>query len=135
MKKRKKRNGKRIEKRKEGRGKGRKKLEEDKKKALDRIEPVSTDTLRGNSRYAYNSKGVIDHYSEGAWGEHWTYSYILSSNIPEPCCYRVSVVQLQLTFTVIEGFVKRLLHKQSDTPYIVQIIHHESSGTCKFLQT
>ena len=74
MNKRKKRNGKRIEKRKEGRGKGRKKLEEDKKNALHRMEPVSTDTLRGNSCYAYNSKGVMDHYTERAWGEYWTYS-------------------------------------------------------------
>ena len=77
--KRKKRNGKRIgERKKEGRQgeRGTKKLEEDKKRrGKKREKKLSTElnlgplTLRGNGRYAYNSKGVMNCYSKMAWGE------------------------------------------------------------------
>ena len=41
---------------------------EEKKKKLSRESNLGTLTLRGNSRYAYNSEGVTDRYSKTAWG-------------------------------------------------------------------
>ena len=51
-------------------------------------------TLRGNGWYAYNSEGVMDHYSKRAWREqHWTvylYYFVINNIIlPKHACYYV----------------------------------------------
>ena len=73
------------------------------KKKLSTESNLGPLTIRGNGQYAYNSEGVMEHYSKRAWREqHWTvclyYVFSYKQYYSKHACYYVCSEKFQLVW-------------------------------------